>query len=230
MIPRRVVRNVTSLLPPLLLLGVLAVEPAAARGVDRARQSLFLAPSARYQTRTFTVPAPAGTCAAFASGGPCRLIVSAELRGRGVDPMRTGSRFLTGPHVQTGYASISVCLSGETRRGTGNCNTSIPYCSSRSVSACAPAWNARVATEYQYNGTVVRRIWLDPSGMGGLGFIVRSVRSFSLSKVSRHGPLAIGEDITVTGSIPSTRRTRVTLSLRMIVSPTGGVRYTAQGR
>lgn len=230
MIPLRAVRNVTSLLLPMLLLGALAVEPASAHGTDRAKPSLFLAPSARYQTRTFTVPAPAGACAAFESGGPCRLIVSAELRGRGVDPMRTGSRFLTGPHVQTGYASISVCLSGETRRGTGNCNVSSPYCPSRSGSACAPAWNARVATEYQYNGAAVRRIWLDPSGMGGLGFIVRSVRSFSLPRVSRHGPLAIGQDITVTGSIPSTRRVRVALSLRMIVSPTGGVTYSAQGR
>lgn len=223
--PRRVARTVISLLPVLVLLAV-AADPAGAQRTDGGRFSL--APSARYQTRTFPAPAPVGACAAFGTGGVCRLIVSVELRGRGVDPMQTGSRFLTGPHVQTGYASISVCLSRETRSGTGNCNTSIPYCPSRSFPTCGPSWNARVSTEYQYNGATVRRIWLDPGLLGGIGFIVRTSHSFSLPRVSRHGPLAIGEDISVSGSIPSTRHTKTGLRLRMGVSPTGRVIYTAR--
>lgn len=231
------------------LLGCLLIAPgvltnrisahAASGGSIPLASGLALRPTARYQSQTFRVPGPRSECQALArahpglGSTPCFMSVSVELVGKGVQPMMTGGPHLSGPHVQTGYASITVCLSGSTLSGRGNCygtvQTCINHLSGNSPPPCYPSWNARVSTEFQYNGRDVRRIWLDPSLLTGLGFIVRTTRSFSLPRCScGAGHLDIGEDVTVTGTIPTTRGVKAAHVLRMTVYPNGAIRYSAR--
>ncbi|MBV9280159.1 MAG: hypothetical protein JOZ41_08780 [Chloroflexi bacterium] len=232
-------RRRTTLLPALLLVvsatlaGSLPIRAAAVRAANSS--SLYLRPAGTYQTRTFFVPGNRTECRAIARAHPglsdrrCYLSVMVELRTRGVQPIITARRRLPGGRL--GYASITACLSGTTMGGRGNCYRTVQLCpfGSSTRPACYPAWDARVSTEFEFNGRAVLRTWLDPGLVTGFGFVVQPSRAFSLPKSAR-GPkgLPIGEDLSVTGSIPATRGVRVAHVLRMTVFPNGGVRYSVR--
>jgi hypothetical protein len=182
------------------------------------------------QTRTFTASAHGGDCRAFAQPArarvSCTLEVTVELRGRGASPMQTGSSLLRGRKVQTAYASIGVCLSGPSLVHPSTCMTDVQGCqipTTKSVPDCYPSWAARVATQFQYDGRQVRRIWLDPCCDIGLGFALKESRAFSLPRSNVAGkPLAIGMDVAVTGTVPIARAIRSTYTLRIMALPNGG--------
>jgi hypothetical protein len=200
--------------------------------------SLALRPLRTEQHRLFLVPGRGVDCRAIVAahpvlhGRPCYLSVTVDLIGSGVRPIAPANRLLHGRAVRTGYASLTVCLSGPTMDGRGNCDRVVNGCPLNSAAnspACYPAWDAKVATEYQYDQHRALRIWLDPSIMTGYGFAIRAFHAFSLPRSRPAGELLpIGEDVAVMSAIPQARSARVVHVLRMEVTPTGAVRYSVR--
>jgi hypothetical protein len=199
--------------------------------------SIVLNPSGVYQSRGFLVPASNDECRALARAHPqfatrfCYLHVTVELRSRNARPMQTGSPLLTGRGVQTAYTSMTVCLSGPTMAGHGDCFQTAQNCrwsNSLQLPNCYPAWDDRVSAQFQYNGKVARRIWFDPSLRGGYGFTVRSsVPSYPRTSMGT-APLSIGETLKVAGSMPVTHQVRVQYTVRITVAADGRVRYSVR--
>jgi hypothetical protein len=202
--------------------------------VARPVYGIVLNPSGQYQTRGFLVPARKSECQAVARAHPqvrakyCFLRVTVNLRSRNARPIQTGSPPLTGRHVQTAYTSMTVCLSGPTMAGHGDCYRTAQNCgvsSLRHLPSCYPAWDDRVSAQFQYNGKVARRIWFDPSLNGGYGFIVRSSVPPYPKTSTGTAPLIIGDTLTVAGGIPLTHQVHVEYAMRITVSADGRVRY-----
>ena len=197
---------------------------------------LLLKSSATPQRRTFWVQGQRNECLAIAQVQPnisarsCKLSVSVELRSNDVRPIGSSSRQLKGRHVTTAYASITVCLSGSTMSGRGDCNRAVQNCGIpdlRYPPVCYPAWNARVSTQFQHDGNRAHRIWLDPSPRAGLGFTVHTSHAFSLPRThTGPGPLPIGADEMVAGTVPFTRGVHAVHVLRMKAFPSGDVRFS----
>lgn len=202
------------------------------------RSSLALQPRRIEQHQRFLVAGGHGDCRAIVAahpglrGRPCYLSVTVDLIGTGVQPIAPASRRLRGRAVRTGYASLTACLSGPTMDGRGDCERVVDGCPLGGASTpplCYPAWEAKVATEYQYNQRRAVRIWLDPSIMTGYGFAIRAFHAFSLPRSRPVGePLPIGEDVAVMSAIPQAKSARMVHVLRMEVAPTGEVRYSVR--
>jgi hypothetical protein len=202
------------------------------------RSSLALQPRRIEQHERFLVAGGRSDCRAIVAahpalrGRPCYLSVTVDLIGSGVRPTGPASRRLHGRVVRTGYASLTACLSGPTMDGRGDCEHVVDSCplgSSGAPPLCYPAWDARVATEYQYDQQRALRIWLDPSNVTGYGFAIRPFHAFSLPRSRPAGePLPIGEDVAVMSAIPQAKSARVVHVLRMEVTPTGAVRYSVR--
>lgn len=212
-------------------------ETRSSSGSARPVYGIVLNPSGRYQTRGFLVPASKSECQALARAHPqfatrhCYLHVTVELRSRNARPMQTGSPLLIGRGVQTAYTSMTVCLSGPTMAGHGDCFQTAQNCrwsNSLQLPNCYPAWDDGVSAQFQYNGKVARRIWFDPSLRGGYGFMVRSsVPPYPRTSMGT-APLSIGETLKVAGSMPVTHQVHVQYTVRITVAADGRVRYSVR--
>jgi hypothetical protein len=140
---------------------------------------------------------------------------------------------MKGSSVKTAYASVTACLSAATLAGRGDCYRAVQLCTIKGTTTvdgrpiCYEAWDARVSTEFEYDGQKAQRIWLDPSLLTGYGFVVHPSHAFDLPRRSgKSGTLAIGDTVRITGSIPDTRPVNVIHVLRMTVYPKGNVRFS----